>query len=154
MVCCCRVCLDIGIACFFANLCIVFYLTVWLPYVQKVTLPWDIYCPRMIPAATAIGALCGVMYVVLASCVGGLLMSNFLLCAAVVCRQVDCGVVASLGLVEPADHRSAVHGTYLLHALHPVAVLDGPPCCFFFFRVCIVLTVVASLAHIHDSLGC
>jgi hypothetical protein len=42
--------------CFSANVGIFFYLTVWMPYVLKVTAPWDIYCPNMIPTATGLGA--------------------------------------------------------------------------------------------------
>jgi hypothetical protein len=34
------------------------YLTVWLPYVQRITLSWNVYCPRAIPTATAIGLVC------------------------------------------------------------------------------------------------
>mmetsp|Transcript_23992 Transcript_23992/g.35212 ORF Transcript_23992/g.35212 Transcript_23992/m.35212 type:complete len:156 (+) Transcript_23992:50-517(+) len=53
-----RFSLNIAIALFFANVGIVIYLTLWLPLVQKVTVSWDIYCPRMIPTATLLGVLC------------------------------------------------------------------------------------------------
>jgi hypothetical protein len=53
-----RIFLNLAFGTFFANLCIVFYLTIWLPLIQKVTIPWDIYCPRMIPAATFLGVVC------------------------------------------------------------------------------------------------
>jgi hypothetical protein len=44
--------------CFFANIGIFVYLTVWLPYILKITAPWDIYCPNMIPLATGLGVAC------------------------------------------------------------------------------------------------
>jgi hypothetical protein len=33
---------------------IIIYLTIWLPYIKKITIPWDIYCPNMIPISTAL----------------------------------------------------------------------------------------------------
>lgn len=36
------------------------YLSIWLPVVQKVnvnTVPWEIYCPNVIPASTAAGVV-------------------------------------------------------------------------------------------------
>mmetsp|Transcript_36247 Transcript_36247/g.83895 ORF Transcript_36247/g.83895 Transcript_36247/m.83895 type:complete len:158 (+) Transcript_36247:121-594(+) len=52
-----RVYLNISIVCLVINSCLVFYLTVWLPYVQKVTLSWEVYCPRVIPTVTVVGIL-------------------------------------------------------------------------------------------------
>jgi hypothetical protein len=49
--------LNIAVVALVANFCIILYLTLWLPLVQKITIPWDIYCPRMIPAATFLGVL-------------------------------------------------------------------------------------------------
>ncbi len=50
-----RVCLNLTLVCFAANFGIMLYLTLWLPCVLKVTAPWEVYCPNMIPAATALG---------------------------------------------------------------------------------------------------
>ena len=51
----CRISLNLGIVCLTANIIIILYLTIWLPLVVKITIPWDKYCPRMIPAATILG---------------------------------------------------------------------------------------------------
>lgn len=53
-----RIFLNLAAGTFMANLCIIIYLTIWLPMIQKVTIPWDIYCPRMIPTATFLGIVC------------------------------------------------------------------------------------------------
>ena len=53
-----RIALNLAVFTFAANIVICLYLTFWLPFVKKVTLPWEIYCPRMIPTATALGLLC------------------------------------------------------------------------------------------------
>jgi hypothetical protein len=50
----------VAVAAFAANGVIMVYLTLWLPLVKKVTMPWNVYCPRAIPAATALGVLCAV----------------------------------------------------------------------------------------------
>jgi hypothetical protein len=54
----CRIWFNIAAATFGANCVIMAYLTVWLPYVQRITLSWNVYCPRAIPTATAIGLVC------------------------------------------------------------------------------------------------
>jgi hypothetical protein len=54
----CRVWFNIAAATFGANCVIMAYLTVWLPYVQRITLSWNVYCPRAIPTATAVGVVC------------------------------------------------------------------------------------------------
>lgn len=59
-----RVCLNIAVALSVANIGIALYLTLWLPLVQKVTVSWDIYCPRMIPTATFFGISCIVFSVI------------------------------------------------------------------------------------------
>eukprot|EP00611_Tribonema_gayanum_P015252 TRINITY_DN27083_c0_g1_i1.p1 TRINITY_DN27083_c0_g1~~TRINITY_DN27083_c0_g1_i1.p1 ORF type:complete len:160 (-),score=43.35 TRINITY_DN27083_c0_g1_i1:82-561(-) len=51
---------NLATACFAVNCVIMGYLTLWLPLVQRVSTPWNIYCPRAIPAATAVGVICGV----------------------------------------------------------------------------------------------
>jgi len=53
-----RVALNLSVFSFAANVTICLYLTLWLPFVKKNTLPWEIYCPRMIPAATALCLTC------------------------------------------------------------------------------------------------
>ena len=47
-----------------ASVTVLLYLTVWLPVVMKNTIPWDIYCPRMIPAATLFGVMSIVFFMV------------------------------------------------------------------------------------------
>jgi hypothetical protein len=49
--------LSAAVVCFVANMGIVLYLTLWLPLVLKVTVPWDIYCPHLIPISTVLGLL-------------------------------------------------------------------------------------------------
>jgi hypothetical protein len=55
-----RTWLRVATICFSANCVIMFYLTVWLPHIRHITLSWNAYCPRAIPAATVIGIACGV----------------------------------------------------------------------------------------------
>lgn len=50
-----RFALNLAIVCLFSNIGIFLYLTVYLPYILKVTAPWDIYCPNMIPISTMLG---------------------------------------------------------------------------------------------------
>ena len=33
------------------------YLVIYLPYIARITLPWDVYCPKMIPTATLAGVV-------------------------------------------------------------------------------------------------
>lgn len=53
-----RVALNLAVFSFFSNVTICLYLIFWLPYVKKNTLPWEVFCPRMIPTATALGLTC------------------------------------------------------------------------------------------------
>ena len=57
-----RFCLNLAIVSTMITTTIIMYLTFWLPIVLKVTIPWDVYCPRMIPAATLFGLLSFVLY--------------------------------------------------------------------------------------------
>lgn len=50
-----RVWLDLAVAGCAVNSCIAFYLTLYLPKIAKIDLPWEVYCPRMIPTATGVG---------------------------------------------------------------------------------------------------
>ena len=50
---------DVAAACFAANCVLCFYLTVWLPHVQRIDLEWNVYCPRVIPTMTVLGLTCG-----------------------------------------------------------------------------------------------
>ena len=59
-----RIALNVAIVCFFSNMCIMLYLTFWLPLVQKVTTPWEIYCPNMIPTSTALGVTCVILLMI------------------------------------------------------------------------------------------
>ena len=36
-----------------------FYLAIWLPYVQRITYEWSVHCPRVIPTMTGVGIACG-----------------------------------------------------------------------------------------------
>lgn len=49
-----RYALNLAVIFIVANIGIFLYLTVWLPLVLKVTAPWDIYCPNMIPISTGL----------------------------------------------------------------------------------------------------
>mmetsp|Transcript_43601 Transcript_43601/g.50160 ORF Transcript_43601/g.50160 Transcript_43601/m.50160 type:complete len:217 (+) Transcript_43601:92-742(+) len=49
--------LTIALASMGLNIVLIFYLSFILPYVFKVEEEWEVYCPRVIPAATAIGVL-------------------------------------------------------------------------------------------------
>ena len=51
---------NIAASCFTMNTVLCAYLTLWLPYVQRVTTEWAVYCPRVIPTMTAIGVVCGI----------------------------------------------------------------------------------------------
>ena len=52
-----RYSLNFAVVCFVANMGIVLYLTLYLPLVLKVTAPWEIYCPHLIPISTVLGLL-------------------------------------------------------------------------------------------------
>jgi hypothetical protein len=52
-----RSALNLAIICIMTNICIIFYLTIYLPFFMRINTPWEIYCPRMIPASTALGVL-------------------------------------------------------------------------------------------------
>ena len=52
-----RLYFNIGLVCFVINTVITLYLAIWLPRVMKNTLEWSVYCPRMIPVATALGVI-------------------------------------------------------------------------------------------------
>lgn len=52
-----RTMLYISVSLITANTIIVFYLTLWLPLVEKVTVAWEVHCPSMIPISTALGVL-------------------------------------------------------------------------------------------------
>ncbi|RHY28152.1 hypothetical protein DYB32_006944 [Aphanomyces invadans] len=56
-----RVYFNIGLVCFGINTCITLYLAIWLPYVKKIDLEWNVYCPRMVPTATIVGVVCALM---------------------------------------------------------------------------------------------
>ena len=50
-----RICLNLAIVLITANIGIMLYLTLWLPLIEKITVPWDVYCPSMIPISTGLG---------------------------------------------------------------------------------------------------
>lgn len=47
--------LDVALLCAGVNACLGLYLTVYLPYIAKITLSWGVYCPRVIPTITGVG---------------------------------------------------------------------------------------------------
>jgi hypothetical protein len=49
------------------------YVVMWLPLVKKITIPHEIYCPNMIPIATAIGVSSYILFIVAFWPVWGLL---------------------------------------------------------------------------------
>jgi len=55
---------NLSLVCFGINCCLMFYLTIWLPYIKKITLSWNVYCPRVIPTMTIVGILCGFLAIV------------------------------------------------------------------------------------------
>ena len=57
-----RLSLNLAIISTMITTTIILYLTFWLPLVLKVTIPWEVYCPRMIPAATFFGILSFILY--------------------------------------------------------------------------------------------
>jgi len=59
-----RLSLNLAVVCFTANFGIVLYLTLYLPLIAKVTAPWEVYCPNMIPTATGLGFACVVLLMV------------------------------------------------------------------------------------------
>lgn len=59
-----RISLNIGILSLVASITIILYLTIWLPLVMKIDIPWDVYCPRMIPTATLLGVLSIVFFMI------------------------------------------------------------------------------------------
>lgn len=55
---------NLSLVNFIVLICIFFYLSVYLPYIARIDLPWDTHCPRMIPAAccvSAVGSLLALM---------------------------------------------------------------------------------------------
>ena len=55
---------NLTIILFTTNFGIFLYLTIWLPLVLKITIPWDIYCPNMIPISTFLSVLCYVSTII------------------------------------------------------------------------------------------
>ena len=81
-----RVALNLSVFSFAANVTICLYLTFWLPFVKKNTLPWEVYCPRMIPTATALCLTCMVSAIVAMWSVWGFLspLIIFFLCLGLI----------------------------------------------------------------------
>ena len=52
-----RIALDIALIATGFDLAVLFYLVVYLPYIAKIHLEWNVYCPRAIPAATIAGVI-------------------------------------------------------------------------------------------------
>ena len=54
-----RLWFNLAAVAFGINTMLAFYLIVWLPHVQKITLEWNVYCPRVIPTMTVTALTCG-----------------------------------------------------------------------------------------------
>eukprot|EP00499_Haloplacidia_sp_CaronLabIsolate_P015709 CAMPEP_0196769758 /NCGR_PEP_ID=MMETSP1104-20130614/736_1 /TAXON_ID=33652 /ORGANISM="Cafeteria sp., Strain Caron Lab Isolate" /LENGTH=165 /DNA_ID=CAMNT_0042139861 /DNA_START=24 /DNA_END=518 /DNA_ORIENTATION=+ len=50
-----RAYLNISIVCLGIFTALLLYLSVYLPYIARIHLEWSVYCPRVIPTATAVG---------------------------------------------------------------------------------------------------
>lgn len=59
-----RISLHAGVICFAANMGVVLYLTIWLPLIMKITVPWEIYCPHLIPISTTLGLLSVMLFMI------------------------------------------------------------------------------------------
>lgn len=59
-----RISLHAGVICFVANMGVVLYLTIWLPLIMKITVPWEIYCPHLIPISTTLGLLSVLLFMI------------------------------------------------------------------------------------------
>ncbi|RLN93174.1 hypothetical protein BBJ28_00009584 [Nothophytophthora sp. Chile5] len=69
---------NVALICTGVNLCITAYLAIYLPYVKRIHLEWSVYCPRMIPAASAVGALATFCFICALWPVWGLLTPGLL----------------------------------------------------------------------------
>jgi hypothetical protein len=56
--------LDLGLGGLGVDVACLLYLTVYLPYVARVHLSWDVYCPNVIPLATAAGVVAALGFTV------------------------------------------------------------------------------------------
>ena len=57
-----RFSLNLGCICLVTNVCLMIYASVYLPYVQTTPIPINLYSPRLVPIATALGVLCIVCF--------------------------------------------------------------------------------------------
>ena len=57
--------LQLAAICVGINTVLFLYLIVYLPYIKGLTdsSAWDVYCPRVIPTATAVGVLCSLLLI-------------------------------------------------------------------------------------------
>lgn len=60
-----HVLLQLTAVCVGINTVLFLYLLLYLPYIKGLTdsSAWDVYCPRVIPTATAVGVLCGLLLI-------------------------------------------------------------------------------------------
>ena len=75
--------LNLAVLLFFCNIGIFLYLAVWLPYVMKITAPWDVYCPNMIPTATGLGVTSLILAMIAFWPVWGMLSPLFIVILAI-----------------------------------------------------------------------
>ena len=59
-----RTSLNLAALCFSFNMCLVFYMVVWLPLVQKVTISIEIYSPSVVPCSAFLSVACIVCLIV------------------------------------------------------------------------------------------
>lgn len=55
-----RIFVNIAAVAFGFNMCCVFYLAVYLPYIARITLEWNVYCPRVIPTVLFFSVICAI----------------------------------------------------------------------------------------------
>ena len=110
---------NIAATCFTMNTVLCAYLTIWLPYIQRVTTEWSVYCPRVIPTMTGIGVLCGISRAPP--------RPDARPARPTTARpsQAHPGALARLGAPHALHPRHHLHGSPHVAALHPMAVLTS-----------------------------
>jgi hypothetical protein len=68
-----RIPLQLALACLACNLVIMLYLCLWLPLIQRINIPWEIYCPRLIPISSGLGVGSFLLFVIAFWSIYGLL---------------------------------------------------------------------------------
>lgn len=58
-----RLFLDLAIILMVSNIGVMLYLTLYLPLIARINIPWDQYCPNMIPISTGLGLGCILFFI-------------------------------------------------------------------------------------------